>query len=245
MPLTDEERAIYEWQLSIPDLAEAGQEKLKDATVLISRLGGLGGTVAYQLAAAGVGRLILAHAGNLKPSDLNRQLLMTHAHVGQPRIESAKRRLQDFNPRLEILAVPENINESNVADLVTQADLIIDACPRFEERFLLNQEAVRQSKPMVECAMYSMEAQLTTFIPHQTPCLVCLYPTIPTTWTRKFPVLGAVSGTVACLGAIEAIKLITGLGTTLAGHLLTMDLRTMQFQKHRITRNPNCPICTE
>ena len=78
MPLTDEERAIYEWQLSIPDLAEAGQEKLKDATVLISRLGGLGGTVAYQLAAAGVGRLILAHAGNLKPSDLNRQLLMTH-----------------------------------------------------------------------------------------------------------------------------------------------------------------------
>lgn len=244
-PLTDEERAIYEWQLTIPDLGEAGQERLKGATVLISRLGGLGGCLAYELAAAGVGHLILAHAGDLRPSDLNRQLLMTHAHLGQPRIESAERRLKDLNPRLQVTAVPENISPSNAADLVAQADLIVDACPVFEERFLLNSEAVRQSKPMVECAMYELQAQLTTIIPHQTPCLACLYPTTPPAWTRQFPVLGAVSGTVACLGATEAIKLITGLGTTLANHLLTMDLRTMQFHKHHITRNPTCPTCTE
>lgn len=242
-PLTDIERAVYEWQLWVPGFGEAGQQKLKDATVLVSRVGGLGGVVAYELAAAGIGRLVLAHAGNLKPSDLNRQLLMTHDWLGKPRVESAARRLRELNPRLEILAVPENISEANAARLVSQADVVVDAAPLFEERFLLNREAVRQRKPMVECAMFELEATITTILPGRTPCLACLCPEKPAAWKRQFPVFGAVSGTVGCLGAMEVIKVLTGLGEPLAGRLLKCDLRTMQFKTVKLRRAPDCPVC--
>ena len=106
--------AIYEWQLDVPGHGIEGQEKLKNSTVLISRTGGLGSVVAYELAAAGIGTLILVHGGNVKPSDLNRQLLMTHDWLGKPRIESAERRLKELNPRLNVISIPENINASNV-----------------------------------------------------------------------------------------------------------------------------------
>src|SRR5580698_7283334 len=125
IPLTDEERAIYEWQMWVPDFGVAGQECLKGASVLISRCGGVGGMVAYQLAAAGVGRLVLAHAGTLRPSDLNRQLLMTHAGLGSLRIELAARRLRELNPRLHVEAIAENVSEQNVERLVGQADLVV------------------------------------------------------------------------------------------------------------------------
>src|SRR5687767_5747184 len=143
-PLSDEERDVYQWQLWVDGFGEAGQEKLKGASVLVSRVGGLGGVVAYQLAAAGVGRLVLAHAGNVRPNDLNRQILMTHDWLGRPRVESARRRLLELNPRLEVLAVAENINESNAARLVGEADLVVDCAPLFVERYLMNAEAVRQ-----------------------------------------------------------------------------------------------------
>ena len=242
-PLTDEERAVYEWQTWVPDFGEEGQERLKGATVLISRVGGLGSVVAYELAAAGVGRLVLAHAGDVKPSDLNRQLLMTHEQLGKPRIESAERRLHDLNPRLEIVPVAENVSEENVERLVKEADVVVDCAPLFEERFLMNREAVRQSKPMVECAMYELQAQLTTILPGETPCLACLFPEAPPAWKREFPVFGAVSGAVGCLAAMEAVKLIAGVGESLAGELLTMDLRTMVFRKHRVSRRVGCAVC--
>ena len=103
--LTNAEKAIYEWQMWVPGIGEEGQQKLKDATVLISRCGGLGGLVAYELAAAGVGTLVIAHAGNVKPSDLHRQLLMTADWVGKPRIDSIARRLSDLNPRVEVVGI--------------------------------------------------------------------------------------------------------------------------------------------
>lgn len=242
-PLTDEERAVYEWQIWVEDFAEAGQEKLKGSSILVSRLGGLGGVVAYELAAAGVGKLVLAHAGNVKPSDLNRQLLMTHDWLSKPRIESAERRLKELNPRLEVVAVPENVSEENAAALVDQVDLIIDCAPLFPERFAMNRQAVLQNKPLVECAMYDLEAQITTVIPGQTPCLACLYPERPPEWRREFPVFGAVSGTVGCMAAMEAIKVLSGFGEPLAGSLLTFDLRDMTFAKRKITRNADCAVC--
>ncbi len=241
--LTDKELAVYEWQLDVPGFGIQGQTKLKNSSVLISRCGGLGSVVAYELAAAGIGKLILAHGGNVVPSDLNRQLLMTDAGLGKSRIESVERRLKELNPRLEIVAVGENINESNVAALVAQADVIVDAAPLFEERLLMNREVVKQNKVLVDCAMYELEAQITTIIPGQTPCLACLYPEKPAAWKRRFPVFGAVSGTVACLGAMEAIKVISNLGETLAGKLLTMNLRDMSFQKINITKRTGCPVC--
>lgn len=243
--LTDKELAVYEWQLDVPGFGIEGQEKLKNSSVLVSRCGGLGSVVAYELAAAGVGKLILAHGGNVVPSDLNRQLLMTDDHLGKPRIESVVRRLKDLNPRLEIVAVGENINEDNVVSLVEQADVIVDGAPLFEERHLMNREAFNQNKVLVDCAMYELEAQITTIVPDKTPCLACLYPEKPKAWKRKFPVFGAVSGTVACLGAMEAIKVISGLGETLEGKLLTMDLRDMSFDTINITRNTDCPVCSK
>lgn len=241
--LTPEERAIYEWQMWLPGFNESAQRQLKAATVLISRVGGLGGNVAYQLAAAGVGRLLLAHGGNLQPSDLNRQLLQTHDHLGRPRMDSIVRRLRDLNPRLEITAVPENISATNAAALVTQADVVVDAAPLFEERLALNRAAVAARRPMVECAVYAMEAHITTFIPGRTGCLQCLVPAVPPDWKRHFPVLGAVSGTAGCLGAVEVVKLLTGLGEPLAGTRLVMDLGTMQFRRLNAPRRADCPVC--
>lgn len=241
--LTAEERSIYEWQMWVPDFGAAGQQKLKDASVMVSRVGGVGSVVAYELAAAGIGKLVLAHAGNVKPSDLNRQLLMTHDWIGKPRIESIRRRLLDLNPRLEIVAVGENVCEANAAHLVEQCDLVVDCAPLFPERFLMNEQAVRQGKPMIECAMYELEAHITTILPGRSPCLRCLFPDAPPSWKRQFPVFGAVSGTVACLGAVEAIKILSGIGNPLAGRLLKMDLRDMSFRSLNVARRTDCPVC--
>lgn len=242
-PLTDEERAVYAWQMSVEDFGEAGQQKLRNSSVLISRVGGLGSVVAYELAAAGIGKLVLAHAGDVKPSDLNRQLLMTHDWVGKPRIESAARRLNELNPRLEIVSVSENISPQNADSLVRQSDLVVDCAPLFEERLAMNAAAFRQNKPMVECAMYDLESSITTFVPGETPCLACLVPHPPQVWKRRFPVFGAVSGTVGCMAAMEAIKVLAGFGSALQSQMLTFDLRDMTFRKRGIQRRPDCEVC--
>ncbi len=241
--LTPEERAIYEWQMWVPGFGEAGQRKLKAASVLISRVGGLGGIVAYQLAAAGIGKLVLAMAGKVKASDLHRHLQQSHDRIGEPRLPGVVRRLRELNPRVEIVAVEENVSAANAEALVAQADVVVDAAPLFAERYALNRAAVTAGKPMVECAMYALEAQVTTILPGRTPCLRCLTPEAPPDWKRQFPVIGAVSGTVGCLGAVEVIKLLTGLGEPLAGTLLTMDLGTMQFRRLKIARREDCPVC--
>jgi molybdopterin/thiamine biosynthesis adenylyltransferase/molybdopterin converting factor small subunit len=242
-PLDAAERAVYEWQLAVPGFGEEGQRRLKQATVLVSRCGGVGGAVAAYLAAAGVGKLVLAHAGNVRPDDLNRQLLMTWASLGTPRMEIAPRRLRELNPFVAVEAVAENISEENASRLVGSADLVVSCAPLFAERLLLNREAVRQGKPLVDCAMYELEMQLTTVLPGRAPCLACLYPTAPPAWQRKFPVFGAVAGTVGSLGAMEAIKVLAGLGEPLLGRLLLGDLRDMTFRRVTVKRAPDCAVC--
>jgi molybdopterin/thiamine biosynthesis adenylyltransferase len=242
--LTPDDHSRYEWQMWVPGVGEDGQRKLKAATVLISRVGGLGGLVALELAAAGVGRLILAHGGTLKPADLNRQLLQTTDHLGQPRIDSILRRLRDLNPSITLEGHPANITPDLAEALVPQADIIVDAAPLFQERLTLNDAAMRHRKPMVECAMHNLEASVTTFIPGRTGCLRCYVPEVPASWTRQFPVFGAVSGTAACLGAMEVIKLITGIGEPLAGRLLTIDHSTARSRSINLPRRPDCPSCS-
>lgn len=242
-PLEDVDRATYEWQMWVKDFGEAGQQRLKNASVLVSRCGGLGSPVAYELAAAGIGRLIIAHAGNVKPSDLNRQLLMTHDWLGRPRVESASRRLRELNPRLEVVAVNENLSADNAEELVGMADVVVDCAPLFKERFAMGDACLRQNKPMVECAMYDLEATITSLMPGRTPCLRCLVPEEPREWRREFPVFGAVSGTVGCMAAMEAIKILGDFGQPLFNRMLTMDLRSMRFDGHDIVRRPDCPAC--
>jgi len=243
VPLTAADRARYEWQMWTPGFGEAGQEQLKGARVLVSRCGGLGGIVAYELAAAGVGRLLLAHGGNLKPSDLNRQLLMTTDWLGKPRIESVCRRLAELNPTIAIEGEPANIGEDNVARLVSTVDVVVSAAPLFAERFLMNREAVRQGKIMVDAAMYDTFATVTTIVPGKGPCLACLYPEDPPAWRRQSPVFGATSGTAGCIAAMETIKAIAGFGELLCGELLVLDLSRLSFRRMRVKRNPRCAVC--
>jgi len=241
--LTPTEIDRYRRQMMLPGFGEAGQLKLKDATVLVTGVGGLGGTAALYLAVAGVGKLILVRGGNLKRDDLNRQVLMTDDWVGKPRVFKAKETLAALNPDIEIEAVCEFVTAENVDTLVQSADLALDCAFDFKERSLLNAACVRWSKPMVEAAMNDMEAYLTTIIPGKTPCLSCIFPEIPE-WDRwGFGVLGAVSGTLACLAALEGVKLITGLGEPLLGKLLTMDLARAEFAKRRPYHDPDCVVC--
>lgn len=241
--LTNEELDRYEWQLSVREFGIEGQRRLKAASVLVSRIGGVGGTVALQLAAAGVGRLILAHAGNVRRNDLHRQLLMTTESIGTPRIESAVRRLSELNPHVVVETVNGNIAECNAAALVDRCDAVVSAAPLFAERLLMNREAVRQRKPLVDCAMYDLEGRLTTVIPGQSPCLECLYPEPPPNWKRQFPVFSAVSSTVGCLAAMEVVKLLAGLGEPLSGRLLCFDLRDMSFRNLPLLRRDDCHQC--
>jgi molybdopterin/thiamine biosynthesis adenylyltransferase len=242
--LTEDDLSRYEWQMSVHGVGKEGQRRLKGASVLISRVGGVGSLVAYELAAAGVGRLILAHAGNVKPSDLNRQILMTHDWIGKPRVESAARRLTELNPNIEIVPICENISEKNAMDILAQADLVVDCAPRFQERFALNRAAVIQKKALIECAMYEFEGHLTTIIPGETGCLNCLYPEFPDYWKRQFPVFGAVAGSMGSMGAVEAIKYICGLQSDLRGKLLVADLKRMTFRRMDSRRLPSCPVCS-
>jgi molybdopterin/thiamine biosynthesis adenylyltransferase len=243
LSLSDEERARYEWQMWLPGMGEEGQCRLKASSVLVSRVGGLGGLVALELAAAGVGRLILAHGGLLKPSDLNRQLLQSRSGIGRPRIEGIVQRLREFNPDCEVVALPHNASAQNAEDMVSLADVVVDAAPLFEERLALNSAAMRLGRPMVECAMHGMEISVTTFLPGRSGCLACYVPEVPASWKRQFPVFGAVSGTAACFGAVEVIKLLTGLGSGLVGEMLHGDLATMRLRRLSLPKRADCSVC--
>ena len=244
-PLTPIDVERYRRQMMLPGLGELGQRKLKDTTALVTGVGGLGGTAALYLAVAGVGQLILVRGGNLQRDDLNRQVLMTDDWVGKPRVFKARETLIELNPDIEIEAVCDYVTDDNIDDLVQRADIALDCAFDFKERDLLNAACVRWQKPMVEAAMNGMEAYLTAIVPGQTPCLSCLFPEKPE-WDRwGFGVLGAVSGTLACLAALEAIKLVTGLGAPLLGRLLTMDLARAEFAKRRPYKDPDCPVCSQ
>ena len=241
--LPDGDRAIYEWQLDVPGFGERGQLILRRSTALVTRCGGVGGNLAFSLAAAGFGKLVLAHGGELRPDDLNRQILMRHDGIGRPRVESMVTTLGAFNPGVELEAIPENATEENVAGLVAKADIVFSAAPLFEERLLLNRECVRQGKPLIDCAMYGMEGQVVLVMPGQSACLACLYPEIPPNWRRRFPVIGAVAALAGNLGAIEGIKWLTGLGAPALGRMIHFDAADMRFQTIKLWRNPSCAVC--
>lgn len=241
--LTADELATYEWQMWVRGFGAEGQQRLKGATALVSRVGGLGGSVATQLALAGVGTIILAHAGDIRPSDLNRQSLMSHAAIGTPRVEAARKRLLELNPRLAVVALPENATAGNADALVARADVVFDCAPLFEERLALNAACVRGGTPMIESAVFSLEGQVTTIIPGTTPCLGCLVPEPPAHWRRRFPVFGAVAATAGSIAAMEGIRLLAGMGPALAGTMLAFDLATATFDRIPIRRRPGCAVC--
>lgn len=242
-PLSDQDRSIYEWQLDVPGFGEEGQEKLRNSTALVSRVGGLGGPLCFSLAAAGIGKLVIAHGGDLRLDDLNRQILMSWDGVGKSRSDSIEETLRRFNPNIELQVVPENVSEENVEIFAAGVDIIFGAAPLFEERLLLNREAVRRRIPLIDSAMYNLEGRIIPVIPGESPCLACIYPEIPPNWKRRFPVIGAVSALAANIGAMEGIKFLTGIGEVQSGRMIYFEAASMNFQKIKLKRNPQCAIC--
>lgn len=234
----------YTWQQDVTGFSPEAQNVLKNSCALVSRVGGLGGPLALSLAAAGVGKIILAHAGELRPDDLNRQILMSHEGLGMSRHEQAGETLRRFNPELEIVTVGENIDETNVKDLVAQADIVFACAPLFEERLLMNREAVRQNKYFVDSAMYNTEGQVLAVRSNESACLACITPKPPAGWKRRFPVLGAVSAMIAQIGVLEGLKLLTGYAPAQTDTLIHMDTATMDLRKIQVQRNPDCPHCS-
>jgi len=244
MSLTDWEIEKYKRQIMLPGFGREAQEKLKASAALVTRLGGLGGPTALWLAAAGIGKLVIAHGGRLTPSNLNRQILMRGDSVGQPRAPQAEETLRRFNPDLELVTYSADVRPENVAEWVGQVDIVCDTTPDFRERLWLNAECVRQGKPLVDSGMNGMEAQLSVFHPPATPCLQCLVPEVPDWWDPLgFGVLGAVSGALGALTALEVVKVLTDYGEPLKGKLLVFDSEDMTFNKYVIHRRPDCPVC--
>ncbi len=241
--LTPNDKSMYAWQLSIPEFGERGQEILRNSTALVSRVGGLGGPLAQSLAAAGFGKIILAHGGDLRENDLNRQILMYYDGLGKNRARQAAETITRFNPHVETRAVESNITEANVADLVAESDIVFSCAPLFEERLLMNREAIRQNKYFVDSAMFNMEGQVLVVEPQKTACLACLTPEPPEGWKRQFPVLGAISALIAQIGVLEGIKLLTGMPTVQTNQLIHYSALTTELRKFKIARNPTCPHC--
>lgn len=232
----------YSRQLAL--IGEEGQQKLKNAVVFIAGIGGLGGTTATYLAAAGIGKLIIAHQGVIALPDLNRQTLMDSSLIGEQRISSAVKQLKRINPEVEIEAYDENIEYEKAAPWVAASDIVVDARYTVHERYTLNKLCVDQKKTMVEAAMSGFELSLTTIKPGETACLCCVFPERDESWEPLgFPVLGATSGIAGCLAAIEVVKVLTGIGTPFYNKLFRFD--TLRFYSHtfRVKRNPSCEHC--
>lgn len=234
----------YRRQLMLDGFDTEHQQRLKDSTALIAGIGGLGGTAALYLAVAGIGKLVFAHYGNLTLSNMNRQILMRHDWIGKSRVIQAMKSIEDINPDVEVEIYNERITGDNVDRLLNEVHIALSARPNFHERRTLNNACVRKCIPMVEAAMNGMEGYLFNMVPGNTPCLACLYPEDNPEWEELgFPVLGAVSGMLGTIMAIEGIKLITGFRKPLLSQMLVFNTSDMEFKKFRIKRDNKCLVC--
>ena len=235
----------YRRQLMLNGFTADHQRWLGNSSALVAGVGGLGGTAALYLAAAGIGRLILVHAGNLTLSNMNRQILMKHTGIGKSRVVQAKKTIQEINPDVEIKVFDERITGTNVEKLLRTAQIALSARPNFPERRLLNKACIEKGIPMVEAAMNGMEGYLFDVLPRVASCIHCVYPEDDPSWEELgFPVLGAVSGMLGCMMALEAIKLLTGYGKPLLSEMLVFNTLDMEFRKVKIPRNEHCEVCS-
>ncbi|MDR6225988.1 HesA/MoeB/ThiF family protein [Desmospora profundinema] len=245
IPLTEIDKQQFGWQMMIPDFGESAQKKLKGASALVTRVGGLGSPTALYLAMAGIGKLVIAHGGVPELGHMNRWILSPYEAVGKTSpVESVSRFIKQLTPSIEIVTIKENVNEENVENMVAEVDIAFDCPPYFEERKALNRECVRQNKPMVEASVCYADGYLTSIKPGETPCLECLG-FQSEEWKLPFPIIGAVSGTMGALAAMEGVKIITGVGQPLYNQLMVYNGETTTFQNIKVIRNPDCSVCGE
>lgn len=247
--LDDAQTKRYSRHLLIPEVGEAGQLKLLDSKVLFIGAGGLGAPAAYYLAAAGVGTIGLIDADVVEESNLQRQIIHNTKRIGQYKAESAKQTIQELNPDIKVNTYIDILDETNVADIIADYDVIIDGTDNFPTRYLLNDAALIANKPVVHGSVFRFEGQVTVFKPYDGPCYRCLYPEPPPAALApscsEAGVLGVLPGVIGILQAVETLKLLLNIGEPLVGRLLTYDALEGEFSELRLFRDPNCPACGE
>ncbi|HVB23935.1 MAG TPA: molybdopterin-synthase adenylyltransferase MoeB [Ktedonobacteraceae bacterium] len=247
--LTDVQSKRYSRHLLVPEVGEAGQFKLLDSRVLFIGAGGLGSPAAYYLAAAGVGTLGIIDADVVEESNLQRQIIHNMSRVGQYKAESAKQTIQELNPDIKVNTYIERLDETNVARIIADYDVIIDGTDNFPTRYLLNDAALLANKPVVHGSVFRFEGQVTVFNPYEGPCYRCLYPEPPPAALApscaEAGVLGVLPGVIGQLQAVETLKLLLGIGDPLVGRLMMYDALAGEFNELRLFRDPNCPACGE
>jgi adenylyltransferase/sulfurtransferase len=245
--LTHEEIRRYSRHLIMPEVGPAGQRKLKQASVLLVGTGGLGAPLALYLAAAGVGHLGLVDFDVVDESNLQRQIIHGVSTLGKPKIESAKARIADMNPLVEVTTYNANLTSDNAFEILEPYDIIIDGTDNFPTRYLVNDACVLLDKPNVYGSIFRFEGQASVFAVKEGPCYRCLYPEPPPPGLvpscAEGGVLGVLPGLIGTIQATEAIKLIIGQGTPLIGRLLLLDALEMRFRELKLRKNPDCPVC--
>ncbi|MBI2886283.1 MAG: molybdopterin-synthase adenylyltransferase MoeB [Chloroflexi bacterium] len=243
---TEDQILRYSRHIVMPQVGGKGQRKLLNARVLLIGAGGLGSPTAMYLAAAGVGTLGLIDADVVDLSNLQRQLLHDTDDVGRPKVDSGAERIHDLNPEVNVVKHYTLLTSENALDIIKDYDIVINGCDNFPTRYLANDACVFLNKPLVDGSILFFEGQASVFMPGQ-GCYRCLYPAPPPPGMvpscAEGGVLGVLPGIVGCIQAIEAIKLILGLGESLAGRLLLFDALKMEFRQMRLRRDPECPVC--
>ncbi len=245
--LSPEELDRYREQIKLKDVGLEGQLMLKQSSVAIVGLGGLGSPVTLYLAAAGVGRMTLIENDTVALPNLHRQVLFDSGDVGSSKLEAASRRFTSLNPDIRITEHHERLDSNNATTLLQGNDLVLDCTDNFESRYIINSVGVSLGIPVVFGSVFRSEGQVSVFGAGDGPCYQCLYPEVPN--QDQAPscaddgVLGVLPGVIGMLQATEALKLILGIGEALVGKLILYDALRMEFRTIQVKRNPNCPVC--
>lgn len=245
--LTAEQRNRYQRHLLMPDVGEVGQQKLLDARVLLLGAGGLGSPAALYLAAAGVGTLGIVDMDVVDESNLQRQILHNVDRVGERKVDSAKKTLTLLNPDVDVATYDVRLGADNVLDVIDGYDLIVDGTDNFPTRYLVNDASLLKRIPVVHGSIFQFEGQVTVFDPYQGPCYRCLIPVPPPAdqapSCAEAGVLGVLPGIIGSIQAVEAIKMLLGIGNPLVGRLLAYDALDESFRTFKVRRDLECPAC--
>ena len=247
--LSQDELVRYARHLSLPDVGRSGQERLRQARILVIGAGGLGSPAALYLAAAGVGTLGIADADRVELSNLQRQILHGTPDVGSTKVASSAKRIGDLNPHVQVEPHELRLDAACAADVLREYDVVVDGSDNFPTRYLVNDTCVWLGKPLVYGSIFRFEGQVSVFDAARGPCYRCLYAEPPPPELvpncAEGGVLGVLPGIVGSLQALEALKLVLGVGESLVGRLLLFDALALSFRELRLRKDPDCPVCGE
>ncbi|HVE95284.1 MAG TPA: molybdopterin-synthase adenylyltransferase MoeB [Acidimicrobiales bacterium] len=245
--LTPEQRNRYQRHLLLPEVGVAGQQKLLDSKVLLLGAGGLGSPAAMYLGAAGVGTIGIIDMDVVDASNLQRQILHNMDRIGDRKVDSAKKTIALINPDVNVVTHDVRLGADNITDIIDGYDVIVDGTDNFPTRYLVNDASLLQRIPVVYGAIFRFEGQVSVFHPYVGPCYRCMLPVPPPAdqapSCAEAGVLGVLPGIIGSLQAIEAIKLLLGLGDPLVGRLMAYDALEQSFRTFKLRRDPNCPAC--